>query len=93
MPVAGRGDDFEPCAARCRAERRSTDGMIRVMVRYGDVLALTYTGQLDLADERATDYTNFSSSGQFLAWAIATITAGLVATHRGNFPSAIGALE
>jgi DNA-binding NarL/FixJ family response regulator len=93
MPVAGRGDEFEPYAARCRAEQRSTDGMIRVMVRYGDVLALTYTGQLDLADKRAADYANFSSAGQFLAWAIAKITAGLVATHRGNFPAAISSLE
>lgn len=93
MPVAGRGDEFEPHADRCRAEQRSTDGMIRVMVRYGDVLALTYTGQLDLADERAADYANFSSAGQFLAWAIAKITAGLVATHRGNFPAAISSLE
>src|ERR1700752_3500175 len=93
MPVAGRGDDFEPYAARCRAEQRSTDGMIRVMVRYGDVLALTYTGQLDLADTRAAAYANFSSSGQFLAWAIAKITAGLVATHRANFPAGISSLE
>lgn len=93
MPVAGRGDEFEPYAARCRAEQRSTDGMIRVMVRYGDVLALTYTGELDLADERAADYANFSSAGQFLAWAIAKITVGLVATHRGDFPAAISSLE
>ena len=67
--------------------------MIRVMVRYCDVLALTYTGQLDLADERAADYAEFSSSGQFLGWAIAKITAGLVATHRGNFPDAIASFE
>jgi DNA-binding NarL/FixJ family response regulator len=93
MPVAGRGDEFEPHADRCRAEQRSTDGMIRVMVRYGDVLALTYTGQLDLADKRAADYANFSSAGQFLAWAIAKITAGLVAMHRGNFPAAVSSLE
>jgi DNA-binding NarL/FixJ family response regulator len=33
--------------------------MIRVMVRYGDVLALTYTGQLDLADKRAAGYADF----------------------------------
>ena len=43
MPTAGRGDDFEPIAARCRAEQKATDGMIRVMVRYCDVLALTHT--------------------------------------------------
>jgi DNA-binding NarL/FixJ family response regulator len=93
MPVAGRGGDFEPIAARCRAERKATDGMIRVMVRYCDVLALTSIGELDLADRHAADYAEFSSSGQRLAWAIAKITAGLVAVYRGKFPDAISALE
>ena len=93
MPTAGRGDDFEPIAARCRAELKATDGMIRVMVRYCDVLALTHTGRLDLADKRAADYANFSSAGQFLAWAIAKITTGLVATYRGNFPEVISSIE
>jgi DNA-binding CsgD family transcriptional regulator len=93
MPVAGRGRDFEPYAKRCRAEQQPTDGMIRVMVRYCDGLALTYTGQLDLADERAADYAEFSSQGQFLGWAIAKITSGLVATYRGNFPDAIASFE
>ena len=67
--------------------------MIRVMVRYCDVLALTHTGKLDLADKRAAEYANFSSAGQFLAWAIAKITIGLVATYRGNFPEAISSIE
>jgi DNA-binding NarL/FixJ family response regulator len=93
MPVAGRGSDFEPIAARCRSEQKATDGMIRIMVRYGDVLALTHTGQLDLADQRAAEYAQFSSAGQFLGWAIAKITTGLVATHRGRFPEAISSLE
>jgi DNA-binding CsgD family transcriptional regulator len=93
MPVAGRGADFEPIAARCRSEQKATDGMIRVMVRYCDVLALTYAGDLDLAEQRASDYEHFSSEGQFLGWAIAKITSGLVATHRGRFPEAISSIE
>jgi hypothetical protein len=93
MPVAGRGDEFEPIAATSRAQQKSTDGMIKVMVRYGDVLSLTSVGQLDLADERAADYATFSSSGQRLGWAIARITAGVVATYRGLFPDAISAIE
>jgi DNA-binding CsgD family transcriptional regulator len=93
MPVAGRGAAFEPYAARCRAERTPTDGMIRVMVRYCDVLALTYIGELDLAGRRAADYVDFSSAGQFLGWAIANITVGLVATYRGKFPQAISSIE
>jgi DNA-binding CsgD family transcriptional regulator len=67
--------------------------MIRVMIRYGDVLALTHTGQLDLADKRAADYADFSSAGQFLGWAIAKIMAGLVAVYRGRFPDAASSIE
>jgi DNA-binding CsgD family transcriptional regulator len=93
MPVAGRGGDFEPIAARCRAEQKPTDGMIRVMTRYGDVLALTYIGELDLADRRVAEYMEFSSAGQFLGWAIAKIMAGLVETYRGKFRDAISSFE
>jgi DNA-binding NarL/FixJ family response regulator len=93
MPVAGRGRDFEPIAARCRAEQTPTDGMIRVMVRYCDVLALTHVGELDLAEQRAADYAQFSSEGQFLGWAIAKITVGLVATYCGRFRDAISSIE
>ena len=93
MPVAGRGGDFEPIAARCRAEQKATDGMIRVMVRYCDVLALTYMGELDLADQRVAEYAEFSSAGQFQGWAIAKIMAGLVATYRGRFPQAVSSIE
>jgi DNA-binding NarL/FixJ family response regulator len=93
MPVAGRGGEFEPIAARCRAEHKATDGMIRVMVRYCDVLALTYTDQFDLAAKRAAEYAEFSSADQFLGWAIAKITVGLVATHRGNFRDAVASIE
>ena len=93
MPVAGRGAEFEPIAARCRAEQKPTDGMIRWMIRYGDILALTHTGRLDLADQRVADYSRFSSEGQFVGWAIAKIMAGLVATYRGKFHQAIAAFE
>ncbi|EUA62608.1 bacterial regulatory s, luxR family protein [Mycobacteroides abscessus 1948] len=94
LPVAGRGHEFEPIAQRCRDDKkRTTDGLIAAMVRYCDVLALTYTGQLDLAEERVAEYTKFSSAGQFLAWAIARIMAGVVATQRGLFREAIEAFE
>ena len=93
MPVVGRGCDFEPIAARCRAEQTATDGMIEAMVRYGDVLALVHTARLDAADQRAADYAHFSSAGQFLAWAIAKIMSGLVAVYRGKFPDAVSSIE
>lgn len=93
MSVAGRGAAFEPIAARCRAEQKPTDGMIRWMIRYGDILALTHTGRLDLADQRVAEYSRFSSQGQFVGWAIAKIMAGVVATYRGTFAEAISSFE
>lgn len=93
LPVAGRGADFAPIAARIRSEQKPTDGIIRVMVRYGDVLALTMIGELDQADRRAEQYRDFSSAGQFVGWAIARIAAGVVATYRGRFRAAIAAFD
>ncbi|UGT61045.1 helix-turn-helix transcriptional regulator [Nocardia asteroides] len=93
MPVAGRGLDFGPIAARSRAQQKATDGMIRVMVRYCDVLALTTVGELDRAEQRAAEYSEFFSAGQFLGWAIAKIAVGVVATARGRFREAITAFE
>jgi DNA-binding NarL/FixJ family response regulator len=67
--------------------------MTRLMVRYCDVLALTSIGELDLADQRAAEYAEFSSAGQRAAWAIAKIMAGLVAAYRGKFPDVISSIE
>ncbi len=93
MPVAGRGLDFEPIAARCRPEHKATDGMIKVMVRYGDVLALTTIGDLDQAQRRVDEYAQYSSAGQFAGWAIEKIAEGVVATYRGEFRAAISSIE
>jgi DNA-binding NarL/FixJ family response regulator len=57
------------------------------------VLALTSIGELDLADKRAAEYIEFSSAGQRLAWAIAKITAGLVAAYRGKLPEVVSSIE
>lgn len=93
MPVAGRGSEFDRIALRCHAEHKATDGMIRVMVRYGHVLSLACTGELDLAGQRAEEYAQFSSAGQFLGWAISGIMAGLVTSYRGRCPETIRLLE
>jgi hypothetical protein len=93
MPVAGRGHAFDPIAARWRADQEATDATLRPFVQYGDVLALIYTGHFDLADQRAADYAESSSAGPFLAYSIANIRAGLVATYRGKFPDAISSIE
>ncbi|AQT81353.1 helix-turn-helix transcriptional regulator [Mycolicibacterium litorale] len=93
MPFAGRGSEFIAIAEHCLDPQWSTDGLIRMMARYGEVLSLVYTGQLDAAEARAVAYSGFSSSGEFLGWAIAKFMAGTVATYRGRFTEAITAFE
>ncbi|PND55300.1 helix-turn-helix transcriptional regulator [Mycobacterium sp. ENV421] len=93
MPLAGRGDEFTAIMARCFDTQKSTDGLIRMLARYGEVLALVHTGELDKAETQAANYAEFSSSGEFLGWAIAKTMSGLVATYRGRFADAIPTLE
>ncbi|MCV7178362.1 LuxR C-terminal-related transcriptional regulator [Mycolicibacterium sphagni] len=89
MPLAGRGGDFIDIAERSFDAQRSTDGLIRMLARYGEVLALVYTGELDEAEKHAVAYGEFSSSGEFLGWAVAKMMTALVATSRGRFAEAI----
>lgn len=93
MGPAGRGNEFEPIGARCRVDQKPTDGLIRAMIRYGDVLSLVHSGQLDAAQDRVAEYAEFTSTGQFSGWAITKIAEGLVAVYRGQFPEAIRAIE
>ena len=93
LPVAGRGREFESIAARCRTEQMATDGMIRVMIRYGEVLSLTTIGELDRAAERAAEYSVFSSAGQVVAWAISKGIAGVVAVAKGHLAEAVALIE
>ena len=93
IPVAGRGSSFDAIADRCRTEQKATDGMIRIMIRYGEVLALVTTGDLDRAVQRAASYAVFSSAGQVLAWAIAKIMAGVVDLARGRLPDVVSFIE
>lgn len=93
LAVAGRGVSFEAIAARCRSELTPTDGLIRFMIRYCLVVSRVLVGELGAADAEVVQCARFSSSGQFVGWAISKIMAGCVAMHRGRFPDAVGSLE
>ncbi|MGU3583639.1 LuxR C-terminal-related transcriptional regulator [Rhodococcus sp. C26F] len=93
LPVIGRGSEFEPIARRCFDMRKSTDGMIRTMIRYGDVVALAQIGDLALAEQRVAEISHFSSSGQYLAWALSKIMAAVIHTNRGCFPEVVTEIE
>ncbi|KAA0101458.1 LuxR family transcriptional regulator [Mycolicibacterium sp. P1-5] len=93
MPLAGRGAEYTAIVARCFDTQKPTDGLIRMLARYGEVLALVHGGELDKAETHAAKYAEFSSSAQFLGWAIAKTMAGVVACYRGRFAEAIPTFE
>lgn len=93
LPVVGRGDRFESIFRLCRPDLTPTDGMIRFMIRYGLVVARVYSGELDAADAAVAQCARFSSSGQFVGWAITKIMAGCVEVYRGYFPDARSSLQ
>ena len=93
MPVAGRGAEFEPIASRCRAEKKRSFALVRIMVRFCDVPARTYIGDLDLAEQCAVDCAELSAAGNQLPWETANAMTGLVGSCRGKVPDVITYIE
>ena len=92
LPIMGRGTEFAPMAARVRSWQ-TEEAMAGILARYTDVLALSMLGELDLADQQAAAYAEFSTPAQFVGWAVTKVMAGLVATCRGRFAEAISLIE
>ena len=81
--------DRRPVSCRAEGHRRHDPGDGAVLRRARpDLHRRTGSGRRACAE-----YAEFSSAGQRLGWAIAKITAGLVATYRGEFPDAISSIE
>jgi AAA ATPase domain len=93
LPLAGRGGEFEDIAERFRIQLDANDSMIRVMLRYCDVLAVAMSGDLQLAEERVSYYTDSTAGGALLPWVIAKMMTGLLAIHRGRMSEAISSIE
>ena len=93
LPLVGRADEFASIFARVPRGQRITDGMINYMVYYCDVTALSYLGELDTAQRHADEYTQFTSAGEYTAWAISRIMTAAVDIRRGLLPRVIREVE
>ena len=93
LALMGRGGAVGPLAARLRAVEDQTDGTMRFPAGFGEILAMTLIGELDAARRRADDFVEYSSAGQYLAWAMANIVVGSVELARGRFVDAAARLE
>ncbi|WP_433592106.1 LuxR C-terminal-related transcriptional regulator [Nocardia sp. CA-145437] len=93
LALMGRGEAARQYAARGHAVEPHIDGLNRFMFTHAEVLALTFTGELEAARGCANRPYPFSSAGQYLAWGLAKILQGTVDVAQGKFPQGIDNLE
>lgn len=93
LALMGRGEAARQYAARGHSVEPHIDGLNRFMFTHAEVLALTFTGELDTARTCASRPYPFSSPGQYLAWGLVKILQGTVDVAQGKFPQGIDNLE
>ncbi|WP_405134350.1 LuxR C-terminal-related transcriptional regulator [Nocardia sp. NBC_01388] len=93
LALMGRGDAARQYAQRGHAIESHIDGLNRFMSAHAEVLALTFTGDLDAARRCASSPYTYSSPGQYLAWGMTKILQGTVDVAQGRFPQGIDNLE
>ncbi|MFI9506786.1 LuxR C-terminal-related transcriptional regulator [Nocardia sp. NPDC052566] len=93
LALMGKGEVARQYAARSHEVEGSIDGLNRFMSTHAEVLALTYTGDLEAARRRAAANFGYSAPGQYLAWGMSKILQGTVDVAQGRFPDGIEHLE
>ncbi|GAB2701642.1 helix-turn-helix transcriptional regulator [Nocardia thraciensis] len=93
LALMGRGEAARKYAARGHEVESHIDGLNRFMSAHAEVLALTFTGDLDAARHGASAYFGYSSPGQYLAWGLSKILQGTVDVAQGRFPDGVENLE
>ncbi|MFE3099848.1 helix-turn-helix transcriptional regulator [Nocardia tengchongensis] len=93
LALMGRGEAARQFAERGHAVEPHIDGLNRFMFTHAEVLALTFTGELEAARRCANRPYPFSSAGQYLAWGMAKILQGTVDVAQGKFLQGIDNLE
>ncbi|GAB4589633.1 LuxR C-terminal-related transcriptional regulator [Nocardia sp. IFM 10818] len=93
LALMGKGDAARQYAARSHQVEHEIDGLNRFMSTHAEVLALTFTGDLQAAQRCASSPYAYSAPGQYLAWGMSKILQGTVDVAQGNFPVAIDNLE
>ena len=93
LALSGRGGEVPDVVAKMHAVAAKCDGLLRFPAALGEIQALAYTGELEAARRRAQEYFAFSSTGQYLAWALANTLVGTVEVASGRFDVAVPVLE
>jgi DNA-binding NarL/FixJ family response regulator len=93
LALQGRGEEAAAVARRGREVEGKVDELLRCLIAYGEIWALTVAGEFASAEKRSADIVRVSSAGQYLAWGLANILRALVDVERGNFPATVTRME
>ena len=92
LPLMGRGDEVAPLVARLREVRSQVDGTLIYPASFAEIQALTFTGRLEEAQRTADAYSEFTTSGQYIAWGMMKTFTGHVEVARGRLSAAVAGL-
>ena len=93
LALQGRNDAAAIVARRGRDVENEVDGLLRYLIAFGEITALTTAGDFDAAETRSADIVRISSPGQYLAWGLANVLGGRVEVARGRFPETVSRME
>jgi len=93
LALQGRGAEAAVVAERGRAVESKVDALLRHLIVYGEIRALTVAGEFAAAEKRSADLVRVSSAGQYLAWGLANILRATVDVARGNFLPTVARME
>ncbi|MET8872472.1 LuxR C-terminal-related transcriptional regulator [Nocardia sp. NPDC004604] len=93
LALMGKGEAARQYAARGHQVESHIDGLNRYISTHAEVLALTFTGDLEAARRCASGHFGYSSAGQYLAWGMSKILQGTVDVAQGRFLDGIEHLE
>ena len=93
LALMGRSEAARQYTLRGHQVERQVDGPTRFMSAHAEVLAHTFTGDLDAARRCAGGYFGYSAPGQYLAWGLSKILQGTVDVAQGHFADGVENLE
>lgn len=91
--LMGRTADAAQLVARGHAVNDKIDALLRFLLAFGEVRALTLAGDFDGAQARSGDIVRITSPGQYRARAMANVLAATVELGRGQLHPATARLE
>jgi DNA-binding CsgD family transcriptional regulator len=93
LGLMGRGDQVAAVVERGSSIENQVDGVLRQLMAYAEVRALTLLGEFDAAEKRCADSMQISSPRQYLRWGLTNMLAGTVDVARGQFAAAASRME